>query len=109
MRSCRPPATTGMARSESLPPISLARCGTAFCLAYVSLPSHGLECQMFPDDLTKKPRRMNGLEAAVKIDRRSDAAVPQYLTNRLVFAGSILQEDGRRGVPELMDRDAQTD
>jgi hypothetical protein len=66
------------------------------------------EFQMLSDDLAELLRGVHCFKTAIKIGGRLNPVVAQQPPDRLVFARSMLQVDGRRGVPELMDRDPQS-
>src|SRR6516164_2406391 len=59
------------------------------------------------DDPPKKLSGVDGLEATVKVRRRSKGAVPQNPADRFIVAGSLLEPQCRCRMPELVWRNLQ--
>src|SRR5436190_23755234 len=66
-----------------------------------------LELDLLPNDLPELFRRLHGLKATVKVDRRLNILVPEQAPHGFVVTGMMLEIEGCRGMSELVDSDPQ--
>src|ERR1035437_3476155 len=81
----------------------------AACSIWLSMSGRpGLEVETVADDVGEDLARLSGLQFQIEFDGGLNALVTEKATNKLVFAGAVLEDQSACRMAELLHGDAQS-